>query len=291
MAFDVEVNHLFLKYKKFEALKDISFLLEESKIYGLIGRNGAGKTSLLSVLASLREATGGDIKIAGEYPFENPKIMQNVAFVHETDYKEESNKAKRLIGLVGHYRPNFDTEYANYLIKRFKLPVEKPVNKMSKGMQSVLDVIIGLASRAPITIFDEAYLGMDAPTRVLFYQELLEEQAKHPRIMILSTHLVSEMDYLFDEVLILHNGSLLLHEEYETLVSKGVTITGAAQVVDDFVKGKKIIGEQRLGNTKAVMLFEEPEEESERLARQRGLEIGPISLQDLFIHLTKDDED
>jgi ABC-2 type transport system ATP-binding protein len=291
MAFNVEVNHLFLKYRKFEALKDISFQLGENKIYGLIGRNGAGKTSLLSVLASLREATGGDIKIAGEYPFENPKIMQNVAFVHETDYKEESSKAKKIIDIVGHYRSNFDMEYANYLIKRFKLPIEKPVNKMSKGMQSVLDVIIGLASRAPITIFDEAYLGMDAPTRVLFYQELLEEQAKHPRIMILSTHLVSEMDYLFDEVLILHNGSLLLHEEYETLVSKGVTITGAAQVVDEFVKGKKIIGEQRLGNTKAVMLFEEPEEESERLARQRGLEIGPISLQDLFIHLTKDDED
>lgn len=290
MKFDVEVKDLSLKYKKFEALKNISFTLEDGKIYGLIGRNGAGKTSLLSLLASLREATEGTIKIAGENPFENAKIMQNVTFVHETNYSEEGSKALHYLTLATQFYPNFDPEYANYLIKRFKLPTNKPVNKLSKGMQSVLDVIIGLASRAPITIFDEAYLGMDAPTRKIFYQEVLEDQEKYPRIIILSTHLVSEMDFLFDEVLILHKGSLLVKEDYETLVSRGATITGSASEIDAFVAGKRVIGSQQLGNTKAVTIYEKNMDEIEEEARRNGLSVGPISLQDLFIYLTDDEE-
>ncbi|NLP34977.1 MAG: ABC transporter ATP-binding protein [Clostridiales bacterium] len=290
MIFDIEVSHLSLKYKKFEALKDISFTLENGKIYGLIGRNGAGKTSLLSLLASLREASEGWIKIAGENPFENYKIMQNVTFVHETNYTEESYKVQKYIALATQFYPNYNQEYADYLIKRFKLPINKPVNKLSKGMQSVMDVIIGMASRAPITIFDEAYLGMDAPTRKIFYQEVLEDQEKHPRIIILSTHLVSEMDFLFDEVLILHNGSLLVKEDYETLVSRGATITGLTSNVDAFVVGKRIIGKQQLGNTKAVTIYEENMDKIEEEARRNGLTVGPISLQDLFIYLTDDEE-
>jgi ABC-2 type transport system ATP-binding protein len=294
MKFDVEANELTLKYKDFTALKDISFKLEDEKIYGLIGRNGAGKTSLLSMMASLREATAGSLTIAGEIPLENAHIMQNVAFIAQTDYSEETAKVSQMLDFVRRYRPNYDAEYADYLVKRFKLPLEKTVNKLSKGMQSVMNVIMGLASRTPVTIFDEAYLGMDAPTRVIFYQELLNDQEKHPRLFILSTHLVSEMDYLFDEVLILHQGKLLLHEEFESLVSRGVTITGAAESVDGFVREmgiKKLLGEQRLGNTKAVTMYQEQNEEIWKEAHQRGLEVSNISLQDLFIYLTEEQEE
>lgn len=252
MGFDIEVKNVSLKYKKFEALKDISFTLEDKKIYGLIGRNGAGKTSLLSLMSALRQATSGSITVDGAEIFENSKLMESVILVHDTDYKEEYSKVNKLLSTEAKYRINFDTLYAEQLIKKFKLPTDKAINKLSKGMQSVLDVIIGLSSRVPITIFDEAYLGMDAPTRVLFYQELLEEQQRHPRIMILSTHLVSEMDFLFDEVLIIHNGALLLKEEYEALISRGVTITGAGNEVDAMLQGKRILGSQKLGNTKAV---------------------------------------
>lgn len=156
-------------------------------------------------------------------------------------------------------------------------------------MQSALNVTMGLASRAPITIFDEAYLGMDAPTREIFYKELLADQAERPRTMILSTHLVSEMDYLFDEVIIIDKGAFVLHEEYETLISRGASITGAAEEVDDFVSGMTQLNEQQLGNTKAVMVYGYLSEKDKQEALQRGLEVGPVSLQDLFIHLTSEE--
>ncbi|OZU87436.1 ABC transporter [Virgibacillus indicus] len=289
MKFDVEVNNLSLKYNDYEALKDLSFMLEGGKVYGLLGRNGAGKTSLLSLLASFRESTKGSIKITGENPFENADIMQNVHLIYEKDYKDESEKVKGMLEIIERYRPNFDAEYAQYLVKRFKLPLDKAVNKLSRGMQSALNVTMGLASRAPITIFDEAYLGMDAPTREIFYKELLADQAERPRTMILSTHLVSEMDYLFDEVIIIDKGAFVLHEEYETLISRGASITGAAEEVDDFVSGMTQLNEQQLGNTKAVMVYGYLSEKDKQEALQRGLEVGPVSLQDLFIHLTSEE--
>lgn len=288
MAASVQLNHVTLKFKKFEALKDVSLTLEAGKIHGLIGRNGAGKTSLLSLIAAFREPTAGEVFVDGSPVFENPEKMEQVAFVYDKDYKEETEKVKKLIALASHYRPHFDMDYAEYLIKRFKLPVNKPLNKLSKGMQSALNVVIGLASRAPVTIFDEAYLGMDAPAREIFYKEILKDQEEHTRTFILSTHLVSEMDYLFDHVVIIDQGKLLLNEPYETVSSHGASITGSAEQVDVFTSGMKRLNEQQLGGTKSVMVYGVLDDAKRQEAHSMGLEIGPVSLQDLFIHLTEE---
>jgi len=286
---NIKVTNLSLKYGTHHALENISFKFQDNKIYGLIGRNGAGKTSLLSIIASFREQTAGSITISGEEPFENAEIMQQVAFIYNKDYKEESDTVKAMLEDIQRYRPNFDEKYASDLVKKFKLPLDKPIKQFSNGMQSALNVTIGLASRTPITIFDEAYVGMDAPTRAIFYQELLNDQEEHPRIIVVSTHLVSEMDYLFDEVLILHKGKMVLQEEFDSLVNKGAAITGAAEEVDAFVQNMKQLNVQQLGGTKSVMVYGEISEDVRKDAFQKGLEVGPISLQDLFIHLTEEE--
>lgn len=286
---NIKAENLQLQFGNQFALKDVSFEINGEKIYGLLGRNGAGKTSLLSIIASFREPTAGTLTINGEIPFENAEIMQQVAFLYQKDYTAESDNAVEVLTSTGKYRSNFDKDYAFYLLDQFKLDREKPVKKFSKGMQSTLNAIIGLASRAPITIFDEVYLGMDSPTREVFYKELLKDQEKHPRIIILSTHLVSEMEYLFDEVIILKEGTVLLQEPFDSLISKGATITGQGDVVDEFVRNKKQLGMKTLGNTKAVTIFGELSPLEEREATELGLEVSPVSLHDLFIHLTEED--
>lgn len=288
---NVKVENLGLHYGSDEALNNISFELTDKKIYGLLGRNGAGKTSLLSIMASFREATSGSITINGEAPFENANIMQQVVFLYNKDYKDESENIKSILLDVQRYRPNFDLDYAEHLIKRFKLDKKKQLKKFSKGMQSAFNVIVGLASRAPITIFDEVYLGMDATSRDIFYKELIKDQEEHPRIFILSTHLVSEMDYLFDEVILLHKGEILLQEDYDSLISKGAEITGSKELVEEFVRSKRQINTEQLGNTKAVFIYGELSKEERKAASHLGLEVSPFSLQDLFIHLTGEEEE
>lgn len=286
MNLDVQFDRVSLVFGKTEAVRNVSLHLPAGKIYGLLGRNGAGKTSLLSILASFREPTSGTVTIGGEQPFENAKIMREVAFMYDVDYKDETDKIKAAIESVARYRPHFDTDYALELARKFNLPLDKQLKQLSKGMQSAFNVCIGLASRSPVTILDEVYLGMDAPAREIFYRELLEDQARHPRTFILSTHLVSEMDYLFEEVIIIHKGQFVLQDDYESLTSRGVSITGPAAKVDEFIQGMKVLNMQQLGSTKAVMVYGELSDVSRLAAQRAGLEIGPITLQDLFIHLT-----
>jgi len=285
---NINIENLSLTYGQTTAVNNVSMKLNERKIYGLLGRNGAGKTSLLSIIGSFREATSGMITINGEYPFENGDIMKDVNFLYDKNYKDESSNVKDILARANFYRPNFDATYANYLIDLFKLPTNQEIKKFSKGMQSALNVTVGLASRCPITIFDEVYLGMDAPSRDLFYKELLKEQETNPRMIILSTHLVSEMDYLFDEVIILHEGEVLLQQPIDTLLEQSVAIFGRANNVDEVTKEKRVIHEEKLGDTKSAIIFDSFTKQEQQIASDKGLELSTITLNELFIHLTKE---
>ncbi len=284
----IKAINLYLNYGKETVLHDMNFEMNEPKIYGLLGRNGAGKTSLLSLVGSFREPTSGQLFVNEEAPFENARVMQDVTFMYSKDFSSETDAPSAIIKSLSRYRPDFDLKYATELLKKFKLE-DKPLYKLSKGKQSAFNVVAGLASRSPITIFDEVYLGMDAPARDLFYKELLKDQERYPRIIILSTHLVSEMEYLFDEVIIIKEGRILLHELYDELVSRGSTIIGSKQTVDTFVEGKEVINEEQLGDTRSITLYGLTEADKAS-AKELGLSIGPVSLQDLFIQLTKEEE-
>ncbi|MCR6109517.1 ABC transporter ATP-binding protein [Bacillus sp. A301a_S52] len=284
---NVNFNNVSLRYTTHTALNQVTCELSGEKIYGLLGRNGAGKTSLLSILASFCEPSSGTITLNEEKPFENAHIMQQVGFNYNKDYSDETDTVKKTLEGVERYRPYYDKEYAEYLISLFKLDVTKPIKTFSKGMQSALNAVIGLSSRTPITIFDEVYVNMDAPSRDIFYKELLKDQEKHPRLIIMSTHLVSEMDYLFDEVIVLDKGKLLIQEEYTSLMAKGATIIGHGEHVDEIVQSKKQINVQHLGGTKSVTIYGELSDQERQTALAKGLEIAPLPLQDLFIYLTK----
>lgn len=291
-AHHISLNNVSFRYdRNSAALINVSLELPHPRIYGLIGRNGAGKSTLLSLLASYTEPDEGRLTIDGEEPFENARVMPQVVFAHQTDYSSETEKVKELMVSAARYRPFFDLAYAEQLAKKFKLPLDMNPSKLSTGKQSAFNAVLALAARAPVTIFDETYVGMDAPAREIFYQEVLEDYQRHPRTIILSTHLVSEMDYLFEEVVIIHQGEVLLHEPIDQLLERGASITGPAEIVDEFARTLRKLSSQKLGGTKSVTVYGELSEEQLQRAKSGGLEIGHVSLQDLFIHLTADGEE
>jgi len=277
-------------YKKVEVLKDVSFTLEPGRIYGLIGRNGAGKTSLLSIISAFNKQSHGDVTVDGTPIFDNGDLMQHIKFVYQKDFSADTEsyhpRLLKYIKKENAMRPDFDFEYAEELFKKFNLPTNKKPHKLSKGQMSALQVVIGLSSRAKITIFDEAYIGMDAPTRDLFYKEIIRDQERHPRTIILSTHLVSEMEYLFDDVLIIDKGVLIKQGTYDEIVSNGFSVSGPSSAVDAFSSGKSVLNTETLGSFKKVTLFGELTAKDKILAQDLELEVSTVSLQDLFIHLT-----
>jgi ABC-2 type transport system ATP-binding protein len=287
MSFDIQIENLRVTYGDTAAIDGLSCRLEGGKIYGLLGRNGAGKTTLLAVLSAFRPASSGTVLIDGEDPFENARLMRDICFVREGTDGTEQMRVRDLLVLAAMFRPYWDQAYADRLIERFDLPLKKRVGGLSLGMRSALRVIVGLASRCPLTIFDEAYLGMDAPSRYAFYEEVLNDYIENPRTVILSTHLIEEFGSLFEEVLILDRGRLLVHDETDRLRERGTTITGPVAAVDGFVAGMTVLSQQKLGGTKSATVNEALSPEHRQRAKAAGLELGPVALQDLFVHLTE----
>jgi len=284
--FTIEVDDLRLSYGDTKALDGLSFRLGGGKIYGLLGRNGSGKTSLLSLLAAFRRPTAGAVRVDGENPWENAPLVRRICLIRESGDVYDHERVSRVVRTAAELRPSFDRGYADRLIERFQIPTRKTVQALSRGQRSALGCALGLASRAPLTIFDESYLGMDAPSRYAFYDELIADYSAQPRTIIISTHLIEEVSSLFEEVVIIDHGRLVAHDEADVLRSRGAAVTGPAEVVDTFTAGLTVLGAQRLGGTKSATVFGELNETQLRAARLAGLELGPVSLQDLFVHLT-----
>ena len=287
----IEFQELTVAYGQTIAVDRLSLTLASGKIYGLLGRNGAGKTSLLSALAAFRRPSGGRILVNGVEPFENADVVRDIAFIRQGVDATQSDKVRDVLSLAARLRPRWDDAYARRLIDRFELPVKKSMTSLSTGMRSALGVVVGLAARAPLTIFDESHLGLDAPTRYAFYDELLADYAEQPRTVILSTHLIEEVARLFEEVVIIDRGRLVLHEETDAVRARGVAITGPAATVGGLVntavnRGATVLATQTLGPTTSVTLFGQLDHDLADAGRADGLELGPVGLQDLFVHLT-----
>ena len=161
----IEVHHLTKRYKDKLALDDVSFTIERNAIYGFLGRNGAGKTTAMSILTAQNFATSGSVRVFGENPYENARVLSRMCFVRESQkYPDEAN-AKTALASARMFFPNWDQALADELVDDFQLPMKTIVKKLSRGQLSAVGVIIGLASRAEITFFDEPYLWAWTPWR------------------------------------------------------------------------------------------------------------------------------
>jgi ABC-2 type transport system ATP-binding protein len=220
--------------------------------------------------------------------FENPLVTRRVCLIRETgDTGDKDERVGDALSTAAHLRPSWDGDYADDLVDRFRIPRRTKLGELSLGQRSALGMIFGLAARAPVTLFDESHLGMDAPSRAAFSDELLSDFMAHPRMIIISTHLIDELSPLFEEVVIIDNGRLLLQDETEVLRAQGADVTGPAEAVDRFVAGRTVLRERQLGRTKSAMVYGGLDERHRRQARDAGLDLGPVALQDLFVHLTE----
>jgi len=287
----ISLRDLTVSYGDTIAVDGLTLDLAPGKIYGLLGRNGSGKTSLLSVLAAYRKASGGTVAIGGVDPFENAALMRDTVFIRDSLDVSEQDRICRVLELAGRLRPCWDAGYADRLVDVFELHRRKRVSALSRGQRSSLGVILGLAARAPLTILDEAYLGMDAAARKAFYRELLADYLAHPRTIILSTHLIEEVADLLEQVIVIDHGRLVVHEDTDTFRARGVAVTGPAGAVEAFVAGRTVLSQQSLGGVREATLYGALDDADAARARAAGLTLAPVGVQDLFIHLTSGADD
>ena len=295
MSTVVEVRNLTKAYGSVTAVNRVSFSIEAGKIYGLLGRNGAGKTTIMQIITAQLFASSGNVKVFGEAPYENSRVLSQICFVKDSQTYPKYYRVIDVLQQAALFFPHWDREYAFALSDEFGLPLNRRMKALSRGMLSTVGAVVGLASRAPLTIFDEPYLGVDAVARSLFYNRLLEDYAEHPRTLILSTHLIDEISRLLEHILVLDQGRLILDEEAETLRGRAFAVVGPAAKVDTYTADKDVLARESFGGLVSATVMGAGETEGDggdgnasdrKQAEALGLELAPVSLQQLIVHLT-----
>jgi ABC-2 type transport system ATP-binding protein len=285
----IEVTGLSKTFGSIRAVDDLSFTVEENKIYGLLGRNGAGKTTLMQLLTGQDFATKGEIRVFGESPVENAHVLQRISFIKESQRYPDDFRVKHVFKSAPWFFANWDADFAERLIGDFRLPLNQRIKKLSRGQLSSIGVIVGLASRAPLTFFDEPYLGLDAVARQTFYDRLLEDYAENPRTVILSTHLIDEVANLLEHVLVIDQGRILIDQDAESLRGTATAVVGVATAVDAFVGTREVIHRDAIGGLASVTVAGLDAKER-AAASAAGLELTAVSLQQLIIRRTNTSE-
>lgn len=264
------------------ALKDISLYFEENKIYGLLGRNGAGKSTMLNIIANRLFADSGEVTVNGLAAAENDQAQQLIYLMSEQTLYPESMKIREVFKWTKNFYPNFDLAYAQNLAAKFGLDTKKKVRSLSTGYGSIFKIIVTLSVNTPYVLLDEPVLGLDANHRDMFYKLLIEKYSKSPSTFIISTHLIEEVSSVIEDIIIIKNGTIIKNESCESLLSKGYTVSGKASQVDAFIEGKEVIGIDRLGGLKTAHIIGD----LDRCQVPDSLEVTKLDLQKLFIQLT-----
>ena len=279
-------EHITKQYKDKLALNDISLTLEQGKIYGLIGRNGAGKTTLLSVLTAQNPATSGSVTLDDMTVWENRSALEHLCFSRELNVSAESGlgsmKVKEYLRTASIYYRDWDSAMAERLVDLFELPVKKRMNKLSKGMLSMVTIIVAMASKAAFTFLDEPVAGLDVVAREQFYKLLIEEYTETGRTFVISTHIIEEAADVLEEVIILKDGKVLLEADTQSLVDSARYVSGKAEDVDAVTAGLETHHPEISGRAKSVTVLLKP---GQSLPAGYDVSIQPLNLQKVFLAL------
>ncbi|WP_136707531.1 ABC transporter ATP-binding protein [Agromyces sp. H66] len=285
----VRARGLTKRYGAFTAVEAVDLTLEENRIYGLLGRNGAGKTTIMQLLTGQLFPNAGELEVFGREPAEHADVLRRMCYIAEAQRYPDDFKPSHVFRSAPWFFEHWDAAFAERLVEDFRLPVNRRIKKLSRGQLSAVGVIVGLASRAPLTFFDEPYLGLDAVARHIFYDRLLEDYAEHPRTVVLSTHLIDEVANLLEHVILIDQGRILFDRDAEELRGSATTIAGPRAAVEAFVADRPVIGREGLGGLASVTIDGRLDQAARVHAAELGLELAPVSLQQLIVHMTGTD--
>ena len=273
----IELKQVTKQYGQATVLKNITLTVDEPGIYCLLGRNGAGKTTLLKSIAGYQNITSGTIQVDGK-PITTSTLDTGISYI-ENFAKHFNLPVRKLLRIASEVNPNYDYDFASEMMERFELDGKKKFNHLSLGMKTMVSTIICLASNKEVILLDEPVLGFDAIMRVEFYDMLTESFQKHPRIIIVSTHIIEEIAKTIQKLIIIDKGSVRFFDTLQSVETKAFRVSGLQKAVEAATRGLHVIGQDTVGGLVTSYIFDNPPEQA------ASLEIHPLSLQDFFIQM------
>lgn len=273
----IELKQVTKRYGQAAVLKNITLSIDEPGIYCLLGRNGAGKTTLLKSIAGYQNITDGCIKVDGK-EITTSTLDTGVSYI-ENFAKHFNLPVRKLLKIASEVNPDYDYDFASEMMERFELDGKKKFSHLSLGMKTMVSTIICLASSKEVILLDEPVLGFDAIMRVEFYGIMTESFKKHPRIIIVSTHIIEEIAKTIEKLIIIDRGSIRFFDTLQSVEAKAFSVSGLQRDVEAATRGLNVIGQSTVGGLVTSYIFDAPPQESAMI------EVRALSLQDFFIQM------
>jgi ABC-2 type transport system ATP-binding protein len=278
MTTTISITGLTRRYRDQLALDEVTLDFQGPSVTGLLGRNGAGKSTLMRIVAAQEFPSSGTVRVFGASPIENDAVLRRMVLVRE-DQVYPDIKVRRVLQVASWFYPNWNADLAEDLLAEFELPVKK----LSRGMRSALGIVVGLAARAEVTLFDEPYAGLDAVARQLFYERLLTDYAECPRTMVLSTHLIDEVADLLERVVIIDHGRVVLDAQADDVRGTVTTVSGRVAAVEEFTSGRRTWDRRQVASQESVVVAGALDDKDRARARELNLRLDPLSLQQMMV--------
>ncbi len=275
----VRVRGLKKSFGSLQVLKGIDFFVPSGRIYGLVGHNGAGKTTAINAILGLTTHEG-EVRVLGREPFASrADLMKDIAFVSDVASLPRFLKVHQLLELMDDIHPGFSRENARRFLLDTDIRFSSRIKSLSKGMLAQLHLAIVMAIDARLLVLDEPTLGLDITFRKKFYRRLVEDYMSEKRSILITTHQVDEIEFLLTDLIFLKNGEIVLDASMESISRRFCQVLVSPDRIEDARAQKPLFSTVQLGQN--IMIFD-------GLERQSAEILGTVStpsVSDLFVAL------
>ncbi len=281
----LEAKSLGRVYGKYAAISGVDFIIEGPTVLGIVGKNGSGKSTLLRIIDGLEKPSTGSITIDGQSPYDNGKVLRDIAFVDEKIEFDFTLSLGKILEKCAFIDERFDLDFAREAAEQFGLNLKKRQSQLSKGMKNQFGIAVGLAFNRPVTIMDEPISGLDESSRRLFYSLLVKSQCENPRVFLITTHLLGEFEKYADTFMVINNGKIAAYDKRETFETLFVRVSGLAENVDYVIGDLESYEVKTLAGMKSATVPNLIGREKKKFAQEHNVDIRHVSVNDACVIL------
>lgn len=288
----ITASHINKRFDKVEAVRDVSVTIKKGEVFGLIGTNGAGKSTFLRMVCGVLKPDSGEILIDERPVFENTAAKRDIFYISDDQFYLTNANAMEMMHFYRDYYSEFDTERFPELLKKFQLDPRRKINTFSKGMKKQLSVLLGVCANTKYLLCDETFDGLDPVMRQAVKSIFAGELTNRDFTPIIASHNLRELEDICDSVGILHQGGVLMQKDLEEMKLNIHTIQCVFQNQENeeqLLKSLNIVKDEKRGMLHLITARGKKEEILATVHAFSPLfaEVLPLSLEEIFISETE----
>lgn len=284
----IELNNIQLSFDENKILDGVTMTIPDGRAFGLLGSNGAGKSTILRLLSGIYRVQGGTLKIDGEDVYDNVKIKEQICFINDETIQFTGYTLKQLKNYYKRFYRTFSEEKFEKLHSVLNLPMDKKLSTFSKGMKRQAIVICAIACCTKYIFLDEAFDGLDPTMRIIVKNMMIDAMIDNGATVILSSHNLKEIQEFCDTAALLHNGKIVFCRELDSImgnIRKIQTSFTAVPSKEDFPE-IEILHIENTGSVTSIIAKGAEEEIRAAIEKHnpKFLDIIPLTLDEIFIY-------